>query len=181
MNKTVIITGGPGSGKTTLLSRLKDLGFRTCPEVPRQLIEESLEKGSELLPWIDLEAFAGACYEEMIRQRDSADDFPLFVDRAVGDIIAYMNIGDLDGWIYRSGAVEGYCETVFLLKPDRGIYIQDEVRPHSYVEALAIHEEIRRVYQSLGFKLAELSLKEPDEMADELLKILGFTSRRIKA
>ena len=166
-NNLIIITGGPGSGKTTLLKELHNQGYRTFEEVPRKLIENNLKKGNNILPWVDLREFANSCYIEMMNQKSIIEENEIgFVDRAIGDIIAYLHIGGYDGDQYLKDAVTGYVKTVFLLKPDKNIYIQDEVRPHTFEEALNIHSEISKVYTSLGFQLIEIPLKSTKEQID---------------
>lgn len=155
MGNLTIISGGPGSGKTTLLENLSRRGYCTFEEIPRLIIERNLRENSALLPWINLPEFARLCFIEMNKQKINLCE-TAFVDRAIGDIIAYLHIGGFDGDEYRTDAVEGYERTAFLLRPHREIYIQDEVRPHSYEEALIIHKEIHRVYTSLGFSIREI-------------------------
>ena len=174
MGELIIITGGPGSGKTTLLEELKSRGFQTFPEIPRQIIEKNLNEGTELLPWVDLRAFAGECYRRMINQKAGVRGAYAFVDRAVGDIIAYMHIGGLDGEEFVSHAVEGYDNTVFIIKPSPDLYIQDEVRPHTLEEALEIHKEIEIVYINLGFSITCLPAGSAAAQADLVIKKLGL-------
>lgn len=174
MGALIIISGGPGSGKTTLLEELNSRGFQTFPEIPREIIEKNLNEGTELLPWVDLQAFAGECYRRMVHQKAGVRGAYAFVDRAIGDIIAYMHIGGLDGEKFIPHAVVGYENTVFLMKPSPDIYIQDEVRPHSFGEALEIHKEIERVYRTLGFSIVCLPAGSTAFLADLVVKKLGL-------
>ena len=158
MSRLIIITGGPGSGKTTLLEYIRMKGYNTFDEVPRQLISHQLKQVEPILPWIDLSAFANLCFIEMDKQRDKANELDIaFVDRAIGDILAYLYLGNIDPEErYLNEAVKGYYKTVYLLKPNKSIYVQDEVRPHTFEEALIIHKKIRDVYISLGYSLCEI-------------------------
>jgi len=159
MSRLIIISGGPGSGKTTLLESLKCCGYKTFEEVPRLLIKKNIKEENGLLPWINLPEFAKLCFSEMVEQKSNNNE-TAFVDRAIGDIIAYLHIGGFSGEKYRTDAVKGYDRSVFMLCPHRDIYVQDEVRPHSFEEALAIHEEILNVYSSLGFRIIEIPFGE---------------------
>lgn len=169
----IIISGGPGSGKTTLLEYLRNSGYDTFDEVPRILIEQNLQEKSDMLPWINLSGFAGLCYIEMKKQKNNTYPFA-FVDRAIGDIIAYLHRGGLCGDEYKIEAVQGYNRHVFLMRPHRDIYVQDEVRPHSYEEALEIHREIIRVYDSLGFRIIEIPFEPVEKQASLIMKELDL-------
>ncbi len=169
----IIISGGPGSGKTTLLEYLKNSDFDTFDEVPRILIERNLQEKSHMLPWKNLSGFARLCYLEMMKQKNNTYPFA-FVDRAIGDIIAYLHMGGLSGNEYQQEAVEGYNNLVFLMKPQKEIYIQDDVRPHSFNEALDIHREIVRVYDNLGFRIIEIPFEPVEKQASSILRELGL-------
>jgi predicted ATPase len=173
MGKLIIISGGPGSGKTTLLDQLRKQGYKTYDEVPRFLIEKNLKENNDLLPWVNLPDFARLCHGEMMKQKNNQYG-TAFVDRAIGDIIAYLQIGSFCGDEYRTDAAEGYSKSVFLLRPHRDIYIQDEVRPHSFEEAIEIHDKIRKVYTSLGFTIVEIPHGKVDSQVAIIKREMGL-------
>ena len=53
----IVLTGAPATGKTTLSLGLEAQGHHVFHEQARQIIQESLEKGSDVLPWKDLNRF----------------------------------------------------------------------------------------------------------------------------
>jgi len=176
MGKLIIITGGPGSGKTTLLQALKLRGFMTYDEVPRFLIEKYLIEDQSLLPWNNLDSFAEKCLREMIRQKYSALEYNIsFSDRAIGDILAYLKIGKIDPLAeYWEEAKKGYCNDVFLLKPQEEFYVQDEVRPHTFSEALEIHKEIESIYNQLGFTVNLIPYTTVENQIDVITDTIGL-------
>ncbi len=158
MKKHVIISGGPGSGKTTILGLLKKHHFKTYKEVPRILIENQLDREKPVLPWTDLSSFAEMCFKMMLNQKKDAEKYDLvFFDRAIGDILAYMNIGGLNPLSeYINEAEKDYYNIVFLFKPHKNLYFSDRIRPHSFNEALDIHKEIKMIYSNLGYEIEEI-------------------------
>ncbi len=61
-----ILTGGPGAGKTTILAELENRGFRTVPEIARQLIQEQVQADGNALPWGDKKRYAKLMLERSI-------------------------------------------------------------------------------------------------------------------
>ncbi|KLV06106.1 AAA family ATPase [Photobacterium ganghwense] len=154
----IIITGGPGAGKTTLLQALAQRGYLTYPEVSRALIREESARDDGILPWTDLPGFAALCLDRMSSQREQAacSTMPAFVDRAIGDICAYLKVGGLPVTANYLAAAKGYHSTVFFCAPEASIYVQDDERPHNFAEAQAIHRELVTTYQALGYAVAEV-------------------------
>ncbi|MGR5340853.1 AAA family ATPase [Vibrio astriarenae] len=150
----IIISGGPGAGKTTLLNALGGLGFATFPEGSRTLIEQQSQLEEGVLPWTNLPAFAKLCLGLMSEQKRLANQHKIaFVDRAIPDIIGYLKMGQCEvDEVYRLESA-GYHSQVFVCRPEASIYVQDDVRPHSYEEALEIHELLCDVYMELGFEV----------------------------
>lgn len=155
--KPIVITGGPGAGKTTLLNALGDLGCVTFAESSRTLIEQQSQMDDGILPWNNLPQFARLCLELMSEQKQQAQSHEVaFVDRAIPDIVAYLRLGGCDvepAFISQSA---GYHSQVFTCRPEAAIYEQDEVRPHSFEEALEIHQTLVEIYSALGYQVVEV-------------------------
>ncbi|MGR5065934.1 AAA family ATPase [Photobacterium sp. DNB22_13_2] len=167
----IIITGGPGAGKTSLLDTLARRGYMTFPEVSRSLIREQAALPDGALPWTDLPRFAALCLEMMSNQREQAQrgTMPAFVDRAIGDICAYLTIGgEVVDEHYRTMA-KGYFPIVFVCAPHADIYVQDDERPHSFVEAGKIHAQLVSTYRDLGYEVVDVPWDKIEERASWLL------------
>ncbi|CDT99506.1 conserved hypothetical protein [Vibrio coralliirubri] len=153
----IIITGGPGAGKTTLINALGDAGYPTFAESSRQLIEQQSQLENGILPWLDLPGFARLCLTVMSEQKDQASQHPVaFLDRAIPDICGYLAQAKLEiNTTYRE-ASQGYHSQALFCRPEASIYIQDDVRPYPFEEALEIHHALVSVYQALGYEVVEV-------------------------
>ncbi|MGF1750948.1 AAA family ATPase [Vibrio cionasavignyae] len=175
MNTTLpfIITGGPGSGKTTLLESMECEEIQVFPEVPRQLIIEQSRVINGTLPWVDLSGFAELCFREMLTQKQVTLNYPLtFLDRAIPDICAYLSWGNLE--IPQHIALEassGYQQLVIFCEPTLETYVQDDIRPYPFEEALVIHRKLYQLYESMGYQIVSLPLLPVKERAALLTSI----------
>ncbi|MGF1686944.1 AAA family ATPase [Photobacterium japonica] len=167
----MIISGGPGAGKTTLLMALAEQGYLTFPEASRTLIREQAQQPDGVLPWTDLPRFAALCLDLMGQQRAQAarGTVPAFVDRAIGDICAYMALGGVPVSEAYLEAAKGYHPVVFFCAPHEAIYVQDDERPHSFVEAVQIHQQLLMTYQALGYEVVEVPWGTVAERANWVL------------
>ncbi|MCE7059164.1 AAA family ATPase [Dyadobacter sp. CY343] len=168
-----IITGGPGSGKSTLLNALEASGFQTIPEVSRELIRAEMGAGGMCLPWIDLPCFARKCLEKM--QADFLADSttePVFFDRGLPDIIAYLNVGKItiDPALLEVCSNHRYNTNVFIAPPWKEIYVNDDERWQTFAEACTLYEAIKVAYTTLGYRLTELPKVSAAERADFIIK-----------
>jgi predicted ATPase len=169
-----IISGGPGSGKTTLLEALGREGYDVYPEIPRLLIEEQSKLEDGVLPWQQLGLFADMCFKQMLEQRNSAQLSAQlsFVDRAIPDICAYLSFGDLAiSEVIGKEAVNGYQEVVLFCHPTVETYVQDDVRPYPFEEALSIHKSLCVTYQALGYTVIEVPLMPVSQRVEFVLKL----------
>lgn len=173
----IIITGGPGAGKTTLINALADAGYPTFAESSRQLIEQQSQLEDSILPWVDLPGFAALCLEVMSEQKAQANQHSIaFLDRAIPDICGYLSQAELEIDEQYLKASQGYHTQVFLCRPETSIYVQDEVRPYPFEEALEIHHALVKVYQELGYEVVEVPFTSVDERAQFVKSHLGIKS-----
>ncbi len=166
-----IITGGPGSGKSTLIEALKREGYTCFDEVSRKIIAHQQEIGGDLFPWGDLPGFAEVCYVEMLKDVNNApENQPIFYDRGIPDIAAYLKNRDLP---VNPEFIEGmkyYQSVVFLCPPWKEIFINDAQRPESFELAQRLYSSLYYTYQSLGCRIIELT-KSP--VGDRVEFVLG--------
>jgi predicted ATPase len=90
-------------------------------------------------------------------QKLSAQHSPVsFLDRAIPDIVAYLRVGRCEvkeEFIEQSA---NYHSKVLTCRPESSIYVQDEVRPHTFDEALQIHQTLVDTYVELGYEVVEV-------------------------
>lgn len=153
----IIITGGPGAGKTSLLNALSEKGYTTFEEVSRTLIEQQSQLQHGILPWQDLPGFAALCLQLMSEQKQQAEQQAVaFLDRAIPDICGYLSQAKLAIDSRYISASQGYHPQVYFCRPYCEIYVQDDVRPYPFEEAIAIHDALIAMYLQLGFEVVEV-------------------------
>ncbi|WP_045460412.1 AAA family ATPase [Vibrio hyugaensis] len=173
--RPIVITGGPGAGKTTLLNALGHLGYATFVEGSRTLIEQQSQLENGILPWSNLPEFANLCLELMGKQKhESLSHQVAFMDRAIPDIVAYLQVGGChveQAFLTESA---GYHSQVLTCRPEASIYVQDEVRPHSFEEALQIHHALVETYAELGYEVVEVPWGTIPERVEFVRRVTGL-------
>ncbi|HHG3599135.1 TPA: AAA family ATPase [Vibrio parahaemolyticus] len=173
--KPIVITGGPGAGKTTLLNALGKQGYATFSEGSRSLIEQQSALDNGILPWTNLPEFAKLCLNLMSEQkREALNTNVAFVDRAIPDIVAYLQVGccHVDQAFLTESA--GYHSQVLTCRPEASIYVQDEVRPHSFEDALKIHQILINTYVELGYQVVEVPWGSVEERVGFVRRVIGL-------
>ncbi|ELV8769379.1 AAA family ATPase [Vibrio harveyi] len=173
----IVITGGPGAGKTTLLNALGELGYASFAEGSRTLIEQQSQLDNGILPWTNLPEFANLCLELMGKQKREALNHPVaFVDRAIPDIVAYLKVGGCP--VEQAFLIEsaGYQSKVLTCRPEASIYVQDDVRPHSFEEALQIHQTLVDTYTELGYEVVEVPWGSVAERVVFVRRVIGLVA-----
>lgn len=170
-----VITGGPGFGKTQTIRELANLGYRTGSEFARELIEQQLQSGGDMLPWKNMKAFQREILNRRIGFYQSVGLGELaFSDRAIPDQLAFSRFRGFEPspLLQESARLYRYAETVFVAPPWREIYTTDEIRNENFEDACLLHQYICDTYQELGYQLAELPLTDAASRAQFIINQL---------
>jgi predicted ATPase len=101
----------------------------------------------------------------------------VFFDRAIHDILAYMDrinlkvpnefLSKLSECLYHSD--------VFIVPPWKEIFRNDDERQEDYETACEIHEHILNTYFKFGYNVIELPKVSVDERADFIINHIGIS------
>jgi len=169
-----IITGGSGSGKSSLIRELKSLGYSCYSEISRTVIREQQENAGELLPWENMSGFASECFKRMQAQLQEEPEQPVFFDRGIPDIIAYLQIQDLSIEKDYGSYARHYNPKVFICPPWQDIFVNDPQRPEAFDYSRKIYHLLKEVYEELGFKVLEIPRISVASRADFVLSCIDF-------
>jgi len=175
MHSTVnryIITGGSGSGKSSIIKELQAKGYACKPEISRTLIKEQQACGGKLLPWENMEGFAVKCFNRMHEQLMNQHEFPVFFDRGIPDIIAYLKSKNLPVRFDYAGYASFYNARVFICPPWQEIFVNDQQRPESFDDSNYIHQLLQKIYRNLNFEVVEVPRLSVNERANFILSCL---------
>ena len=151
----IVLTGAPATGKTTVSQALEELGHQVFHEQAREIISDSLEKGSDILPWKDLMGFTDVVWNLRNEQYDSAVlGTKSFYDRTVLDSYAYLlkgNVEPLDRWVKDMN--ERRFDKIFLLPVWPEIHALDSERMETLEDCMEVEQFIIDAYEELGYEL----------------------------
>ncbi len=161
-----------GGGKSTILQQLKKRGFMVIDEPARQILAEQRNIGGEGIPEKNPQLFTELMLSRAIFQFKEMHDYqgPIIFDRGIADNIAYASLFNLK-LPSTEGAAGKYCynEQVFFATAWEGIYCMDDERRMSFAEAKKFAEEVRSIYENLGYKILDLPLDSPEVRAKFIL------------
>lgn len=156
-----VVTGGPGFGKTQLIDELRRSGYYCSNEFARDLIEEQILSGGEILPSGNARLFQHEVLKRRVEFFESVPDYSIaFADRGIVDQLAfarYKGFGSPENLI-RSAAKYRYARIVFVTPPWKEIFVNDPIRKESFEEAVKIHQQIIETYEDLNYTIIELPL-----------------------
>jgi len=170
-----VITGGPGFGKSVLIQKLHELGYPAGGEIARQIIEQQIADGGELLPWKDALGFEKRVMTERIEFLKSIDnEIVAFSDRGLPDQAAFSRYKGkaVSSQLKEAITANYYAKKVFLTPPWRHIFRNDTIRTETFEEAEKIHHFIVEAYLDSGYELINLPFVSPDERIEFILKSL---------
>jgi predicted ATPase len=169
--KRYIITGGPGIGKTTVIEILASKGYRIVPEAARMVIEEEEIKGSDVLPWVNLQKFQEVVAERQMYFEETNRDQITIHDRGIIDGFAYSSLGGVKHPEIIEKLGRGRYEKVFILDP-LPFYVDDPSRRETREEGLKIHDAIIKAYSFFDYSLIIVPVLSPEERVDFIISHL---------
>lgn len=154
-----VLTGAPGAGKTTLLTAAAAAGYRTSPEVARQLLQSP---GGMALRASDPLGFAEAMTQAHAREFELHADVPgtVIFDRGLPDVVGFLDVSGLAV----PKAVDRACRTLRYAGPVlrapawADIYVQDAERIQTLEQAIASDEAVTAAWQRYGYAVTDLPL-----------------------
>ncbi len=160
-----ILTGGPSCGKTLVAEKLEEKGYSVIGEQARLVIKEQMQKGTDFLPWKDIQSFSSLVFSNFSAEYKKRSDELLFSDRGPLDIFAYLQVNQQawDVQLLNEARKLAFTTKVFFFPSWKEIYKQDEERLESFEEGVQIANALREVYMRFGFQLVEMPLKSVEE------------------
>ena len=158
--KRVVITGAMGSGKSTLCVELCKLGFTVVPEPARIVLAEQRAAGGDGVPERSPQRFCDLMLERM---KFDYDEHPsAFYDRGIPDLVGYAHL-----FGFEPPRVDDYRyhDRVFVLPAWREIYATDDERKMTFEMAKAFGEDVRCIYEGLGYEIIDVPKDTPDARA----------------
>lgn len=168
----IAISGGPGTGKTSLIEELENRGLPCSHEFSRQVIQHSLDNGSNVLPWDNLDAFSERVMQGRMEQFHSADGQLHFFDRTIIDTIAYQladNLPVREEW-HSLAVNHRFYDKVFLTPPWEDIFENDHQRRESFEKLLHLHKFLHDTYVKYGYEVVDIPKLAISERADWLIE-----------
>lgn len=168
-----VFTGAPSSGKTSVLDALAQKGLHVESETARTYIEQQIELGRPL-DHVRSDATGlqyGILHTKLIIERRLPAKELIFLDRAIPDSIAYFRLCGLpDDAAIKASHTQKYRK-VFMF--ERLPIKHDNIRTENEEEAAWLDQELRKVYQELGYPLIDVPVMPVEERVRFILDQLG--------
>ena len=163
--KRIAITGAPATGKTTLSASLEALGYPVFHEQAREIIQQSLDNGTDILPWQDLNAFTEVVWHLRNQQYSSAVLGKInFYDRTNLDAYAYLIKGETQLTEQWSEELEQmHFDAVFFLPVWPEIHSLDKQRMETLEDCIEVEGYLKRAYREKGYHLIEVPMVSVEE------------------
>jgi predicted ATPase len=163
--KRIAITGAPATGKTTLSASLEALGYPVFHEQAREIIQQSLDNGTDILPWKDLNAFTEVVWQLRNQQYSNAELGKInFYDRTNLDAYAYLIKGETqltEQW--SKDLDQMHFDAVFFLPVWPEIHSLDKQRMETLEDCIEVDGYLKRAYREKGYNLIEVPLVSVEE------------------
>ena len=173
----IALIGGPGTGKTTLINALRTKGYSCMEEISRQITLEAQEKGIEQLFLEDPLMFSEQLLfgrQKQFLAADSLQQEVVFFDRGLPDVVAYLdylNYSYPDS--FKTICSQNSYDKVFILKPWKAIYEQDNERYETFEQALILHDFLVKTYTEYRYSIIETPYGTVEERLNFILNHLN--------
>jgi predicted ATPase len=168
-----VLTGAPGAGKTTLLDAAAAAGYRTSPEVARELLKAP---GGMELREADPLGFAEAMLEAHAREFERHAGHPgtVIFDRGFPDVAGFLEVSGLavPALVDRACRELRYAGPVFRAPAWAAIYAQDPERIQDWQQAVASDEAVTAAWRRYGYAVTDLPLAPVAERLEALRSAL---------
>lgn len=168
-----VITGGPNSGKTTAINSLAELGYATVPEYARVYIDGELKKGKtiEEIRKDEIKFQDKIARFKITMDKKAPKNQIVFFDRGLPDSLAYYKFLKATPPKSVLKACKNNYKKIFLL--DMVPYRNDYARTESKKKAEKIHGTIKKVYESMGYKVVRIPLAPVEKRVKLILESVG--------
>ena len=167
-----VITGAPSSGKTSVIEELIRRGYKTEPEVARDLIEDCLMRGEKIEQvrekneWLQKEILR----LKLAREESQDPEQLVFLDRGIPDSLTYFRIAGLDLTAAKAASCKFHYRCIFIF--DRLSLVQDGIRTESDEIARQIDISLEQDYRELGYSPVRVPILSIKARADFILRFL---------
>jgi predicted ATPase len=170
-----LLTGPFGSGKSTLLKHLQSRGIRGIVEPARPILAEQRSIQGNGLPEKDPRLFVELMLSRMLdayRQSEASQE-PVLFDRGIPDILGYAALFGFEVPHCENAArLYRYNAQVFMAPAWEQIYCTDDERTLPFSLARQFGDDLRTIYQRLGYTLIDLPCVSVEQRADFILRHL---------
>jgi predicted ATPase len=171
-----LLTGAFGSGKSTLLEHLQLRGIRGIVEPARPILAEQRSIQGNGLPEKDPRLFVELMLSRMLDAYRQSDPLlgPIVFDRGIPDILGYAALFGFDFPHCETAAhLYRYNPQVFMAPAWEQIYCTDNERTLPFSLAHEFGNNLRTIYERLGYTLIDLPCVSAEERAGFILHHLG--------
>jgi predicted ATPase len=174
----VVISGCSGGGKSALLTELSHRGHAVVEEPGRRIVQDELQRGGSVLPWLNpidfaRRALAIAKTDYSSQAAGICHDGWVFFDRGIIDAAAAIAHLTGERVLATIEQTYRYHRRVFLTPPWPELYSTDAERRHDFEASLGEYVRLLEVYPLLGYEVYGLPKVGISQRADYLLKVLG--------
>jgi len=175
-NRYFLLTGAFGSGKSTLLEHLRSRGVHGIAEPARPILAEQRSVQGNGVPEKDPRLFVELMLSRMLQNYHDNDGVPgpVLFDRGMPDLLAYAK---LFGFYFpaaeNAARLYRYNSQAFIAPAWEDIYCTDDERTLPFSAARDFDNDLRAIYERLGYTLIDLPRVSLEDRAAFVLDRLG--------